>query len=230
MPRPPARRAVPHRFDHRPIGSLHLTDHVPYIASWSAETTTQPEVVMRRGRLAYRDERPWDRDSTGILWRRMPSRPGRGRPQYGKVHLLRQRRAMEALLCQVCGLPAASDATDDGVLWLLNEDPHDPGAWLPGLVTGHPPVCLHCAWLSVRACPHLRRQYAAVRVRRHTLSGVHGLLHIPGHPHPLPHGVGGLDFGDTRMPWMQAAQLMMRLDDLHQVDLESEYLTHTKQL
>lgn len=106
MPQSPARRAAP-----GPIGTLH----VPYIASWSAERTAQPEVVMRRGRLAYRDERPYDRDTAGILWHRMPSRPGRGRPQHGKVHFLRQRRAMEAQLCQVCGLPAAQDATDDGL-------------------------------------------------------------------------------------------------------------------
>jgi hypothetical protein len=70
----------------RPIGTLRLTDRVPYIASWSAETTAQPEVTVRRGRLAYVNERPWDRDSNGILWRRMPSMPGKGKPQYGKVN------------------------------------------------------------------------------------------------------------------------------------------------
>lgn len=31
-----------------------------------------------------------------------------------------------------------------------------------------------------------------------------------------------MDFGDDRMPWVQAAQLMMRLDDFRPVDLEAE--------
>ncbi|BBA96051.1 hypothetical protein RVR_1177 [Actinacidiphila reveromycinica] len=211
----------------RPVGTLRLTDRVPFIASWSAETATQPDVTMRRGRLAYRDERPWDRDSNGVLWRRVPSMPGKGRPEYGKVHLLRQRLAMDALLCQVCGQPAQHGSTADGLLWLLGEDPDDLTTWPAEMVTGHPPVCLSCAWLSVRACPHLRKQYAAVRARRFSLSGVHGVLYRPSHPAPVPHDVGGLDFGDDRMPWMQAAQLMMRLDEFTLVDLETEYRSHT---
>ncbi len=206
----------------RPVGSLRLTGRVPFIASWSAETTTQPEVTVRQGGLAYLNERPWDRDSDGILWRRVPSMPGKGEPQYGKVHLLRQQQAMSGVLCQVCGEPAEKDATGDGLLWLLNEDPEDLSTWPADLVTGHPPVCLPCAWLSVRACPHLRKQYAAVRVRRFTLSGVHGVLYRPSRSGPVPRGVGGLDFGDHRMPWMQAAQLMMRLEEVRLVDLEAE--------
>lgn len=209
--------------DRRPIGSLHLSDRVPFIASWSAETATQPEVTVRRGRLAYLNERPWDRDENGILWRRVPSMPGRGRPQYGKVHFLRQRQAMAGLLCQVCGRSAHEDAGDDGLLWLLNEDPDDRRNWPADLVTGHPPVCLPCARQSVQACPHLRKQYTAVRVRRFAPSGVQGVLHRPSYPDPVPYDVGGLDFGDRRMPWMQAAQLMMRLEDFTVVDLEAEY-------
>jgi hypothetical protein len=207
----------------RPIGSLRLADRVPFIASWSAETTTQPEVTMRRGRLAYLNERPGDRDSNGILWRRVPSMPGKGKPQYGKVHFLRQRQAMDSLLCQVCGQPAKKDANANGLLWLLSEDPEDRSTWPADLVTGHPPVCLSCARLSIKACPHLRMQYAAVRVRRFSLSGVHGVLYRPSYPAPVPHDVGGLDFGDHRMPWVQAAQLMMRLEEFTLVDLEAEY-------
>lgn len=216
--RPAAR---PHG-DRRPLGAFPVGQRVPYIALWSSEVTAQPEVTVRRGRLAYVGERPYDRDSDGVLWRRVPSSPGRGRPQYGKVHFLRQRNAMSGLLCQVCGRSAVEDAADDGVLWLLDEDPDDPGSWPRDLVTGHPPVCLPCARQSVRACPHLRRRYAAVRVRRHTLTGVHGVVYGPGFSGPAPRDIGSLDFGDPRMPWMQAAQLMMRLDDYRPVDLEAE--------
>jgi len=42
------------------------------------------------------------------------------------------------------------------------------------------------------------------------------------------HDVGGLGFGDDRMPWMQAAQLMMRLDEFTLVDLEAEYNAHAE--
>ncbi|WNI14700.1 hypothetical protein [Actinacidiphila sp. ITFR-21] len=209
--------------DRPPIGTLRLTDRVPFIASWSAETAAQPEVTIRRGRLAYVNERPWDRDSNGILWRRVPSMPGKGKPQYAKIHFLRQRQAMESLLCQVCGQPAKNDASPDGVLWLLSEDPDDRSTWPADMVTGHPPVCLSCGWLSVRVCPHLRKQYAAVRVRRFSLSGVHGVLYRPSYPAPVPQDVGTLDFGDRRMPWLQAAQFMMRLDEFKLVDLEAEY-------
>jgi hypothetical protein len=219
---PGRRTATPRRLG-RPIGTLRLTDRVPFIASWSAETADQPEVTMRRGRLAYANERPWDRDTNGILWRRVPSMPGKGKPQYGKVHFLRQRQAMDGLLCQVCGRPAQQDAGPDGLLWLLSEDPDDLTTWPVDMVTGHPPVCLPCAWLSVQVCPHLRKQYAAVRVRRFSLSGVHGVLYRPSYPAPVPQDVGSLDFGDHRMPWVQAAQLMMRLDEFRLVDLDAEY-------
>jgi hypothetical protein len=232
----PARQAATLRnSDRRPVGALLLAERVPFIASWSSETAAQPEVTMRRGRLAYLNERPYDRDSNGILWRRVPSTPGKGKPQYGKVHFLRQRQAMDGLLCQVCGRSAASDDSGDGLLWLLGEDPDDRSTWPAEVVTGHPPVCLRCAWRSVRVCPHLRKRYAAVRVHRFALSGVHGVLYRPGFPRPVPHDVGGVDFGDDRMPWMQtaqlmtwmqAAQLMMRLDDFRLVDLEAEYRAH----
>jgi hypothetical protein len=158
----------------------------------------------------------------------VPSLPGKGRPQYGKVHFLRQRQAMGSLLCQVCGQPIKNDATTDGLLWLLSEDPDDLATWPADMVTGHPPVCLSCAWLSVCACPHLRKQYTAVRVRRFHLSGVHGALYRPSYPAPVPYDVGGLDFGDGRLPWIQAAQLLMRLDEFKPVDLEAEYRAHAE--
>ena len=73
---------------------------VPYITQWTGERGPRPQVVMRRGRIAFADERPYDRDSDGVLWSRSPSQPGKGKPEFGKVHALRQRLAMERLLCQ----------------------------------------------------------------------------------------------------------------------------------
>ncbi len=81
---------------------------VPFITAWSAERSVRPEVIALPGAgLAYRDEVPYDRDSDGNLWTRMTLRRGCGRPEFGRVHPGRQRRAMRRLLCQVCGGPAA---------------------------------------------------------------------------------------------------------------------------
>src|SRR3989442_68826 len=101
---------------------------VPYVATWSEERDLPFEVVNRDGRgIAYADEISADRDIHGVLWHRTYSRPRRGRPEFGNVHSLRQRRAMRRLLCQVCGGPA--DRTQDGVLWLLPDHREDWPGW-----------------------------------------------------------------------------------------------------
>ncbi|RAJ66539.1 hypothetical protein K378_02709 [Streptomyces sp. Amel2xB2] len=66
---------------------------VPYITQWSRERAPKSEMVIRRGRLAFADEHPYDRDSNGVLWSRAPSQPGKGKPEFGKVHALRQGNA-----------------------------------------------------------------------------------------------------------------------------------------
>jgi hypothetical protein len=104
---------------------------VPYVTEWSEEQKPPFVVVERPGMgIAYADESLVDRDSNGVLWFRMASRPGIGRPVFGKVHPLRQRRAMRRLLCQVCAGPA--DRTDDGVLWLMRDCERSRNS--PGLV------------------------------------------------------------------------------------------------
>jgi hypothetical protein len=87
---------------------------VPYVTAWSSERSARPHVITRGGGIGYADESPFDRDSDGVLWAREGVSPGRGKPEFGRVHLWRQRRAMRRLLCQVCGRDADRDA--DGVL------------------------------------------------------------------------------------------------------------------
>src|SRR5262245_33889083 len=103
----------------------------PYITAWSAEQSP-PVVVVERpeGGIGYLDETVADRDRNGVLWLRTPFRPGQGRPEFGKVHPLRQRRTMQRLLCQVCAGPA--DCTEDGVLWLLQDHQKDWRSWPNG--------------------------------------------------------------------------------------------------
>src|SRR5213080_2620982 len=133
---------------------------VPYTTRWSSEHRLRPPVIERPGGtgIAFADEILSDRDRHGVLWQRVPSRPGDGRPEFGMVHSGRQRRAMRNLLCQVCAGPA--DRDDHGTLWLLPDHPgyHDdwPG-WPERMATPEPPVCLRCARIAVAACPALRK-------------------------------------------------------------------------
>jgi hypothetical protein len=191
---------------------------VPYISKWSGEeAAASAPVVVRGGRLAYADEQPYDRDRHGVLWTRTPSFPGRGRPEFGAVHSLRQRRAMRRVLCQVCGGPADRDA--DGVLWLLGEDAHDPASWPDDLLTSHPPLCVPCATTAVQACPHLSAHFVALRVRTWTEVGVRGALYRPAWPAPAPVDVVAVTYDDPLMNWVRAGQLIVRLEDYAAVDL-----------
>ncbi|CCB75152.1 conserved protein of unknown function [Streptantibioticus cattleyicolor NRRL 8057 = DSM 46488] len=195
-----------------PTGTLPQPGIVPYITRWSAEQPPPTRVIAKGRRLAYADERPYDRDTSGVLWTRVPSLPGKGKPRLGAVHALRQRRAMEELLCQVCAEP--SDRNQDGVLWLLGEDlaahsAHDRF----GLTTTHPPVCAPCAPRSVRACPHLRQRHVTLRVRSCEPVGVRGALYRPGFPDPAFVDVAGVAFTDPRIHWIRAGQLITALRD-----------------
>lgn len=124
------------------------------------------------------------------------------------------------VLCRVCGRPA--DRTGDGLLWLITEDPGDPGSWPGPLTTAHPPVCLPCATWSVRACPYLRTEYVALRVREFAPAGVHGALYRPGAPNPVVEQVGGVEYGDPRIRWVRAGQLIMRLDNFTAANLRRD--------
>ncbi|MCH6161633.1 hypothetical protein [Streptomyces marispadix] len=202
---------------------------VPYITQWSGEEVApRPKMVMRRGRIAFADERPYDRDSRGVLWARTPCQPGKGRPQFGLVHPLRQRNAVERLLCQVCGGPADRDA--DGVLWLLTDEPTDEPTEEPGtpadagsedVVTEHPPLCLPCARIAVTACPRLRRDFTAVRVRALEQAGVRGALYRPAAPRPVPVDAVSVAFDDPVVDWVRAGKLLLRLTEFRPVSLDT---------
>ncbi|MFF1422004.1 hypothetical protein [Streptomyces sp. NPDC058280] len=143
---------------------------VPYITEWSAERAPRMRVVAKRGGIGYADERPYDRDT-------------------------------------------------DGVLWLLGEDPEDRGSWPADLTTTHPPLCMPCAVSSVRASPHLRERYVALRVRAFGPAGVRGALYRPGYPSPVAVDAAGVAFDDPRIHWIRAGQLIMRLHEFTVVDL-----------
>lgn len=182
--------------------------HVPYITTWSEERPL-PATVIEHPRLgiSYADETLGDRDENGVLWQRMPSRPGHGRPQFGKVHPLRQRRAMRRLLCGICGGPA--DRTEAGVLWLIRDFRGDWPDWPEGMAATEPPVCRPCARISVRACPALRAGYVAARIGDSRVAGVYGIRYQSD-------GVAddaNVAFEDPGIRWTRAAQLIRELRD-----------------
>ncbi|QMU72550.1 hypothetical protein [Streptacidiphilus sp. P02-A3a] len=185
---------------------------VPYITAWSAERSVRPEVVGLPGvGLAYRDELPYDRDSNGNLWTRMAFQCGCGRPEFGRVHPGRQRRAMRGLLCQVCGGPA--DRTAAGVLWLLKDDRGDWPGWPEGLAATHPPACVPCARAADRLCPHLRGGSVAVRVRDFRVRGVYGALYQGAGPSLRSTGSAIAAADDRLARWILAAQMVRVLSD-----------------
>ncbi len=190
---------------------------VPFIVRWSGESAGGSQVVVRRdGKgIRYADERSYDRDGHGVLWSRTPSRPGRGTPQFGTVHGLRQRLAMDGSLCHICGQAADRDA--DGTLWLVDTHAHDLDPEVER--TFHPPVCEPCVHLSVRACPHLRHGWTALRVRTSTPYGVRGALFAPARPAPVPTHIDTFPYGNPFLPWVRAGQLIVELRDFTVVRL-----------
>ncbi|HEX4700965.1 MAG TPA: hypothetical protein VH352_02450 [Pseudonocardiaceae bacterium] len=192
---------------------------VPYITAWSAEETLPTRVIGdSRSGIAFADEMVIDRDDHDVLWSRMTSCPGAGRPEFKRVHSLRQRRAMRRLLCQICAKPA--DRSDLGVLWLLKDHREDWEDWPEGMANTYPPVCLACARLSVRLCPTLRRGHVAVRAHRFPYTGVYGLLHQPGYPDPIPVNAATVGYRDPAIAWTLAVQLVRSLHDCTIVDLD----------
>ncbi|MFB9830954.1 hypothetical protein [Actinoallomurus acaciae] len=193
---------------------------VPYIASWSSERLTEARLIADDTGIAYKRERPSDRDDHGVLWMRHTSAPGVGTPQYKWVHPYRQRRAMGQLLCQVCGGPA--DRDERGILWLVGraENP-----WSGAEMTAQPPVCLRCAVPASRACPHLRGRTLALRVGHAPIVGVRGTLYLPGPSRPVRVGPASLLYGDRLISWLHAVQLFRELHDVTVVDLNEELAT-----
>ncbi|WP_371499138.1 hypothetical protein OG871_23985 [Kitasatospora sp. NBC_00374] len=198
---------------------LGRPDVIPYIAAWSTEHFVHPDVVLRPGvGIAYRDENPYDRDPEGVLWARMTLGRGRGRPEFGRIHSGRQRRAMRRLLCQICGGPADRDR--NGVLWLLKDDRDDWPDWPEGLAATHPPVSRPCARVAVRLCPHLRGGATLVRVKDHRECGVYGTLYRPGPPRPRPVLDVVVASHERRARLVLAAQMLRVLRDRTLVDLD----------
>jgi hypothetical protein len=189
---------------------------VPFAAAWSRE---QPDISRLIARpfgagLAYSDERPEDRDEHGVLWARIPSAPGSGRPVFEAMHSVRQREALLHRLCQVCGEPA--ERNEQGWLFLSQYtrltremgDAADQG------FTSKPPICPPCARLAVELCPHLTDP-VVIRSANPRVWGVSGGFYIPNHdakaiPYPADENLPYRQRPDLEK-WFLASQLVVHL-------------------
>jgi hypothetical protein len=71
----------------------------------------------------------------------------------------------------------------------------------------------------VRACPHLRPAFTAVRVRAFEPVGVNGVLYDRTPAGPKAVDAAPVPFGSPLMPYVRAHQLLLRLTDFHPIDL-----------
>jgi hypothetical protein len=206
-------------------GSHFRGSVVPYTTRWSSEPRLSVKVIERIGRpgIRFSEERITDRDPLGVLWQRVESQPGKGRPEFGDVHSDRQRRAMRELLCQICAGPA--DQNELGTLWLLPnyEEYHvDWPGWPERMATPEPPVCLPCAHTAVRVCPALGKGYMVLRVRQPLLTGVRGILYTPGPLVPKAVGEVMVPLDDPRIGWICAGNLVRELTQCTIVQLDDD--------
>jgi hypothetical protein len=199
----------------RPWGPREIP--VPYATAWTGETPVTASALTIRPDgtgLAYRDETTADRDRHGMLWARLRHAPGTGRPDFRALHTHRQRRTQLRKLCQVCGGPASR--TDEGWLFLIPRpgpaDGEPQANWPEGMLSTKPPVCLPCADLAVRHCPHLAEPLL-VRCRNPETWGVFGGFYVPAAAGGL--AASGPDtvvpYGHPAAPWFLASQLVIRL-------------------
>ncbi|GGS52598.1 MULTISPECIES: hypothetical protein [Actinokineospora] len=191
---------------------------VPYVAAWSGERRLAARVVRSPcgNGIGYWDETLVDRDTKGVLWARVESRPGAGRPLFGEVHSLRQRRVMKRLLCQVCaGLP---DRGPDGVLWVMPDFRGDWPRWPDGMATYDAPVCMPCARTAARLCPGLRGGLVHVRSRSHPIVGVRGVRYRPTPTGPVAIGNAVVAHDDPAIRWTVAHQLVRQLNQCRVVE------------
>jgi hypothetical protein len=189
----------------------------PYITSWTGEEEPVRPVISRGLGIGFEDEILTDRDKRGVLWIRMAQHRGEGRPVFGKVHPLRQRRAMTRLLCQVCAGPA--DRTEDGVLFLLKDHRQDWPGWPNRMGVAEPPVCWSCVRLSTRVCPALRQGAVLVRAGWCEVAGVNGVLYSSD-PTPRPVGQVSVAFDNPAIRWIKAAYLIRELLDCTLIELD----------
>lgn len=199
----------------------------------AADLSTLEVVWGRAGSpvgIRWQEPEPQDWDNRGVLWVRTSQNldvDGRlwGKPLFALMHPARQRETMQGLRCSVCCGPPSR--TSEGYLFLLEREDSP----VEGRLTAQPPLCLSHARYGVGRCSHLRDNWTLVRSRVPRLFGVLG-----GIARPLPDGsldvpqLVGPDGQDIPIPykarettpWVVASQMLRRLTQVTEVQLEAE--------
>jgi hypothetical protein len=176
-----------------------------------------------RPRLRYLDEVPDDRDVRGVLWarcsqnrrddRNMPT----GKPRWKLMHPARQRETMQAMLCQVCVMPAR---TSLGFVFLAGPNDHQPAE--TSVTTAQPPVCRKHLVPAARLCPYLDGRPMVYLAQSAPLYGVHGTVYGYGAEgvHVVAQPDAPLPYGHENLPTFLASQLVRRLGSFRLVDLD----------
>lgn len=141
--------------------------------------------TWRMGRLPYSKRDililrvpGWHRDHLGFLWQ-SETPAASPRPMFSAVSVVRQRRAMDEGLCQVCGGGAAG--RDRRFTFLAQPSYVDRDS--DRVVLNQAPVCRRCLPIARGQCPHLRdragRDWLLVSVGRYYACAVMGDVHDP---------------------------------------------------
>ena len=113
---------------------------VPWTVSWTSEEGHCLEVCPFFKKLALSQ----------------PSSSGHGKPQFGKLHMNRQREAIAKGLCDLCGKSHATTAK----VSLSHARPVAHGAESMAILQVEPLLHRGCAMESIRFCPSLKRDIA----------------------------------------------------------------------
>ncbi|MBT2229175.1 hypothetical protein [Nonomuraea sp. NEAU-A123] len=183
----------------------------PYVIGWTGETQNLPlKWVPHRGgrRLSYVVSHRDDFRNDVLRLRQGQTRAGR--PDFRTVNTLRQWRAMEKRLCQVCARSAV-DRAMGRIWWLLSSGYGGDGDGY----TNAPPTCPACIPEAISQCSHLRRNAAVFTVGDCSPYGVRADVFVPNLPPVVPFERNAvLRFDDYNMHHVLARELLMRLQDV----------------
>lgn len=200
---------------------------VPYIAPWTGENARPAAITTRLGcvgtEIGYADECGIADRRRGALWIRVPVKPGTGAPLLDRVHALRQRQAINHLLCRGCGKPTAGGRPDRRHLFFVASEAGQP--LTEGEKTTTPPMCDGCALETVLEGPRPRAGYVAALVEYTSPWGVVGIVYSPDILEPLPgdngHKLSFVAYGDPRLRWTLACREVVSVHGCTAVDLEN---------
>lgn len=198
---------------------------VPWITPWTGEGASRvgplaPRIGKRFAGLGYQDEKRVDRHRDGVLWVRADRNPRAGRPNFMRVHPLRQRRAMDHMLCQVCGLTVWGTREDERAVFLVQSGGRPIAE---GEVTSSPPVHEACALQAIDLCPHLRRGWAAALVGWAPCWGVAGISYDPATLTPIGDSDDLIEIpyeAEQRLRWVVAARELVSLHEVEPIGLD----------